>query len=288
MALFRGQPVPPGASAQSLDQLRQFLTDLTAAELPDHRRWEAFLDEAGCEELAQVGQALARDKRRRTEVLDRLGRFAQSPDWNRRDSAARLLGALGDQRAIPILHELLSDPEGLVRYAALKGLWALGAIRAQDQIKELLTDPSPIVKETAASFQSALGGQSPTVKPRDRSRTTALSQEVRDLSSCLKLLSDSTRLEILLILSEGEQPTPALGAQMNQSQPAVSHHLALLRHGGFITPDRQGRTTSYRLTETGRRWADLVESLAGLVRQQEGAQDRVIRRAARESKSVSR
>jgi DNA-binding transcriptional ArsR family regulator len=287
MALFRGQAVPPGTSAQSLDHLRRFLADLIAAELPDHRRWGAFLDEAGCEELAQVGQALARDQRHRTEVLDRLGQFAQSPDWNRRDSVARILGALGDRRAIPILHELLSDPEGLVRYAALKGLWALGAIRTQDQVKELLTDPSPIVQETAASFQSALSAQSPTVEPRDRSRTTGLSQEVRGLSSCLKLLSDSTRLEILLILSEGEQPTPALGAQLNQSQPAVSHHLALLRHGGFVIPDHQGRTTSYRLTETGRRWADLVESLAGIARQQEGAQDRVIPRATRESKSDS-
>ena len=42
-------------------------------------------------------------------------------------------------------------------------------------------------------------------------------------------------------------------AQFSQSQPAVSHHLALLRHGGIIAPRRQGKNNFYSLTETGSR-----------------------------------
>jgi len=38
---------------------------------------------------------------------------------------------------------------------------------------------------------------------------------------------------------------------VKQSQPATSHHLALLRHGGIIAPRRQGKNNSYALTDAG-------------------------------------
>ncbi len=86
-------------------------------------------------------------------------------------------------------------------------------------------------------------------------------QRARRASILLKHVSDPTRLQVILILSEGERHVGALCAQLSQSQPAVSHHLALLRHGGIIAPRRQGKNNFYSLTETGSDLARVVNNL---------------------------
>jgi DNA-binding transcriptional ArsR family regulator len=88
-------------------------------------------------------------------------------------------------------------------------------------------------------------------------------QQARRASILLKHTSDPTRLQVILILSEGEQHVGALCSQLSQSQPAVSHHLALLRHGGIIAPRRQGKNNFYSLTDTGDALADVVKGLIG-------------------------
>ena len=80
-------------------------------------------------------------------------------------------------------------------------------------------------------------------------------------SILLKHVSDPTRLQVILILAEGEQHVGALCAQLSQSQPAVSHHLALLRHGGIIAPRRQGKNNFYSLTDTGTDLSVVVKGL---------------------------
>jgi DNA-binding transcriptional ArsR family regulator len=79
----------------------------------------------------------------------------------------------------------------------------------------------------------------------------------------LKQVSDPTRLQVILMLSEGEKHVGAVCDQMNMSQPAVSHHLALLRHGGIIAPRRQGKNNFYGLTEAGEELAMVVKDLIG-------------------------
>jgi DNA-binding transcriptional ArsR family regulator len=86
-------------------------------------------------------------------------------------------------------------------------------------------------------------------------------QQARRASILLKHVSDPTRLQVILILSEGEQHVGALCSQLSQSQPAVSHHLALLRHGGIIAPRRQGKNNFYSLTDTGADLAKVVNTL---------------------------
>jgi DNA-binding transcriptional ArsR family regulator len=77
----------------------------------------------------------------------------------------------------------------------------------------------------------------------------------------LKQVSDATRLQIVMMLAEGERHVGALCDALSQSQPAVSHHLALLRHGGIIAPRRQGKNNFYSLTETGEGLAGIVQTL---------------------------
>jgi DNA-binding transcriptional ArsR family regulator len=79
----------------------------------------------------------------------------------------------------------------------------------------------------------------------------------------LKQVSDPTRLQVILMLSEGERHVGGLCDELNQSQPAVSHHLALLRHGGIISPRREGKNNFYELTDSGRTLATVVRAVIG-------------------------
>ncbi len=74
-----------------------------------------------------------------------------------------------------------------------------------------------------------------------------LSHELeKNLVQVFKLLSDETRLRILMYLArERELHVSALCDRLGQSQPAVSHHLALLRVAGLIEPRRDGKHNYY-------------------------------------------
>ena len=68
------------------------------------------------------------------------------------------------------------------------------------------------------------------------------------LSQVFKLLADESRLKILLALAEeGELHVTALCELLDQSQPAVSHHLTLLRMTGLVGFRRDGKHNFYRL-----------------------------------------
>ena len=86
--------------------------------------------------------------------------------------------------------------------------------------------------------------------------------EIRRVAELLKQVSDPTRLQVLMLLSEKERNVTELCADLGtQSQPAVSHHLALLRHGRLIEPRRSGKHNFYALTDAGRQLAHVVNSV---------------------------
>jgi ArsR family transcriptional regulator len=88
---------------------------------------------------------------------------------------------------------------------------------------------------------------------RDRDGGTATLPEVsdeviEDLVATFKLLSDETRLRILFYLSHSEEMhVRALCEILGQSQPAVSHHLALLKGAELIDSRREGKHNFYRV-----------------------------------------
>lgn len=70
----------------------------------------------------------------------------------------------------------------------------------------------------------------------------------KDLVQVFKLLADETRLKVLMyLLREGELNVTSLCERLGQSQPAVSHHLALLRVAGLIEPRRDGKHNFYSI-----------------------------------------
>ena len=69
-------------------------------------------------------------------------------------------------------------------------------------------------------------------------------------------LSDATRLRaLMLIQSEGEVCVCELTHALNESQPKISRHLALLRDAGILTPRREGTWMHYRLAPDLPDWA---------------------------------
>ena len=112
----------------------------------------------------------------------------------------------------------------------------------------------------AASTKTSPAAPRTTTK-KSQKEAEQRSAQARRASVLLKHVSDPTRLQVILILDEGERHVGALCDQLSQSQPAVSHHLALLRHGGIIAPRRQGKNNFYSLTETGASLAGVVKGL---------------------------
>lgn len=71
-----------------------------------------------------------------------------------------------------------------------------------------------------------------------------------DSSEIFSLLSDPTRLKILLILCHSEQCVYNLAAYIKMSAPVVSHHLRFLKQAGIIKNRREGKEVHYSLCDT--------------------------------------
>lgn len=87
---------------------------------------------------------------------------------------------------------------------------------------------------------------------------SALPEQVsKSLVQLFKLLSDETRLKILFyLMKQDELNVRALCDLLGQSQPAVSHHLALLRVAGLIESRRDGKHNFYHILP--RRFQELL------------------------------
>jgi DNA-binding transcriptional ArsR family regulator len=96
---------------------------------------------------------------------------------------------------------------------------------------------------------------------RQRKRPNADLSQAKKGSTLLKHASDPVRLSILFVLADGQRGIAELVSLLRQSQPTVSHHLALLRLGGLVTPHRQGRHNLYSLTDRGRIFVSSVKAL---------------------------
>jgi DNA-binding transcriptional ArsR family regulator len=71
--------------------------------------------------------------------------------------------------------------------------------------------------------------------------------DLDQLTGLFRLLSDKTRLNILLLLADGERNVTSLCEQLQLPQPTVSHHLGLLRVNNVIGNRRRGKQVFYHL-----------------------------------------
>src|ERR671917_82270 len=71
--------------------------------------------------------------------------------------------------------------------------------------------------------------------------------ELEPLVGLFRLLSDKTRLNILMLLTKGERNVTSLCEELDLPQPTVSHHLGLLRMSNLIGNRRNGKQVFYGL-----------------------------------------
>jgi DNA-binding transcriptional ArsR family regulator len=75
----------------------------------------------------------------------------------------------------------------------------------------------------------------------------ATGRDLDGLVELFRLLSDKTRLNILLLLASGERNVTSLCEELALPQPTVSHHLGLLRMRNLISNRRNGKQVFYGL-----------------------------------------
>lgn len=95
----------------------------------------------------------------------------------------------------------------------------------------------------------------------DASKLAPLSDgTTRDLVQLFKLLADETRVRILhYLMQRDELNVRTLCKLLDQSQPAVSHHLALLRVAGLIECRRDGKHNFYHIVpKRAQQYLDLL------------------------------
>ena len=69
------------------------------------------------------------------------------------------------------------------------------------------------------------------------------------IAEFFKALGDETRLKIIQMLSGQEMCVCEIIDKLDMSQPAISHHLKILRQTGLIKGSREGKWIYYSLNE---------------------------------------
>ena len=77
--------------------------------------------------------------------------------------------------------------------------------------------------------------------------TTQTNEHLEHLATLFRLLSDRTRLNLLMLLADGEKNVTSLCETLKLPQPTVSHHLGLLRMSNVIANRRDGKQVFYSL-----------------------------------------
>lgn len=110
-------------------------------------------------------------------------------------------------------------------------------------------------------MQTTNHGPAPAVSESSESGQVTVSNDlIPSLVKLFKLLSDDTRLRILYYLTQRDElHVRALCELLGESQPAVSHHLALLRVAGLLERRREGKHNYYGLKT--RQFSTLLDML---------------------------
>ncbi len=104
------------------------------------------------------------------------------------------------------------------------------------------------MKTSTASGNGRSRRHGPRVRAKKSSPIKVSARTLSGLTRIFKQLADESRLKILLALAhDGEMHVTALCDLLGQTQPAVSHHLTLLRMTGLVGFRRAGKHNFYRV-----------------------------------------
>ncbi len=99
-----------------------------------------------------------------------------------------------------------------------------------------------------SKIQKAAAGSSGEAVVVDTSAVAVGNVSVKELAALFKLFADESRLQILtLLMQHDELNVRTLCDKLQQNQPAVSHHLSLLRTAGVVDRRREGKHNYYHM-----------------------------------------
>jgi DNA-binding transcriptional ArsR family regulator len=100
-----------------------------------------------------------------------------------------------------------------------------------------MTTPTPHNAEHLANFD-------------ERIRLHLLdSQQAARMAEMLKALADPVRVRILSLLNHAPMCVTDLCLALEMSQPAISHHLRILRHNRLLKTSKDGKHVFYALAD---------------------------------------
>ena len=184
------------------------------------------------------------------------------------EGAERLLGKghmaarLPDSNSIIFAQVPYLDPNDLrLIVLAIREDSQPDARRASDPLIGKTNDNTNNIEiVTAESSDSVTDVSNDNTNPATARRPDKDERHVQNerLAEFFRQAADSTRLSIILLLEQGARNVGELCAELNQSQPAVSHHLAKMRSFGLVESNRSGKNVVYNSTESGSRLARLI------------------------------
>lgn len=84
-----------------------------------------------------------------------------------------------------------------------------------------------------------------------------------DIALICKALSDSSRLEIVQMLSDGEKCACKLLERFDITQPTLSHHMKVLCESGLVNGRKEGKWVYYSINvQTIQRFKKFVNELS--------------------------
>jgi len=72
-----------------------------------------------------------------------------------------------------------------------------------------------------------------------------------DIAKVFKAFCDERRIEILILLSEGEKCACRLLEELNIGQSTLSHHMQILCDSGIVISRKEGKWTHYSIDPEG-------------------------------------
>ena len=73
--------------------------------------------------------------------------------------------------------------------------------------------------------------------------------ELYDLAELFKVFGDTTRIQILYALMDGEHAVGQLAEELGMTQSAISHQLRILKQNRLVKGEREGKSVRYSLAD---------------------------------------
>lgn len=78
----------------------------------------------------------------------------------------------------------------------------------------------------------------------------------KDSAAVFRAFSDVKRIQIIGMLRSGERCACEILAELEISQPTLSHHMKILCDSGIVLPRKDGKWTHYSISPEGVRHAE--------------------------------